>query len=109
MLFDKIEHTTGSLPHKVKFYIVYGKMFFLLIHFIEDCKLPKGISHVLSVPLTLEYVGILSWSISSFFYFNWFTDDVLCKIPIWTDDTALHVSCNRQSDLLQQAEIVYQL
>ena len=63
MSFDRIEHTTG-LFHKIKFYTIYGmvRCFFLLIYFlvVEDYELPKSTSHVLSVPLTLECVRILS-------------------------------------------------
>ena len=54
---------------------------------------------------TLEYVRILFWSISFFLWLSFFPDDVLCKIAIWTDDTALNSSCDKASDLLQQAEI----
>ena len=42
--------------------------------------------HLVSVPFTLEYVRIPSWSISFFFYFDCFSDDVLCKTAIWADD-----------------------
>ena len=51
--FDEIEHTTG-LFQKIYFYGNYGKMFF----FMDS--LPKITVHVLSVPLNLEYVIILS-------------------------------------------------
>ena len=58
---DKIDLTAGLL-YKIKFFMVYGKMFFLMIHFLieEDYELPKSTSHSLSVPLTLECVIILS-------------------------------------------------
>ena len=38
------------------------RCFFLLIHFlvVEDYELPKSASHILSVPLTMECVRILS-------------------------------------------------
>ena len=55
---------------------VYRKM-----SFQKDYELSQGTSHLLSVPLTLEYVRILSWSISFSFYVNCFPDDVLCKMP----------------------------
>ena len=61
MSFDGTEHTT-RLFQKIKLYIAYGKMFFLLIHFLvaEDCRLSKSTSHILSVPLNLQCVRILS-------------------------------------------------
>ena len=57
-------NTTGLL-HKIKFYCVFGKMFFLMRHFlvVEDYKLSKRTSHILSEPLTLERIRILSWRI----------------------------------------------
>ena len=80
------------------------RCFFLLIHFlvVEDYELPKSTSHTLSVPLNLECVRILSWSISFFSYFNCLPDYVLCKIAIWTDDNALNSSCDKPSDLSLQ-------
>ena len=76
---------------------------------VEDYELPKNTSQVLSVPLTLECVRILSWSISFSFICNWLPDDVLCKIPIWADDTVLNLSCDKPPDLSQQVEIANQL
>ena len=38
------------------------------------------------------------------FYFNCIPDDILCKIAIWADDTALNSSCDKLSDLPQQVE-----
>ena len=59
MPFDRMGQTTGLLS-------VYGKMLFLLIHFlvVEDYELSQSTSYLTSMPLTLEYVRILSWSIS---------------------------------------------
>ena len=83
------------------------RRFFLLTQFlvVEDFELPKSISHILSVPLNLECVRILSWSISFFSYFNCLPDDVLCKIAIWADDNALISSCDKPTDLSQQVVI----
>ena len=54
-------HTT-CLLQKIKYYIVYGKMFFLIIHFlgVEGYELPTSTSYVLTLPLTLECVITLS-------------------------------------------------
>ena len=81
--------------------------FFFLIHFlvVEDYELSKSTSHILSVLLILKCVRILSWSISFLFYFNCLPDDVLCEIAIWAGDTALNSSCDKPSELLQQAGI----
>ena len=54
---------------KLSFTLVMVRSFFLLIHFlvVEDYELCKITSYILSVPLTLECVKILSSSISFFF------------------------------------------
>ena len=86
-VFWQIEHNTGLL-HKIKLYIVYGKIFFLINSFLSSASTSTSASttHILSVALTLECVRILFWSIF-FFYFNCLPGHVLCKIAIWTDDT----------------------
>ena len=83
------------------------RCFFLLIHFlvVEDYESPKSASHVLSVPVNLECVRVPSWSISFFSYFNPLPDDVMCKIPICADNSALNSSCDKPSDLSQQVVI----
>ena len=54
---------------KLSFTLVMVRSFFLLIHFlvVEDYELCKITSYILSVPLTLECIKILSSSISFFF------------------------------------------
>ena len=89
---------------------ICGMMFFLLRHFlvVEDYKFSKRRSYLLSLSLTLECLGVLSWSIF-FFYFSCLPDDVLCKISFWANKTALNSSCHKPSDLLQQVEIAHEL
>ena len=38
----------------------------------------------------MEYIGILSWSISFFVYISFLPNDVLYKIAIWADGTNLN-------------------
>ena len=92
---------------KLSFTMVMVRSFFLLIHFlvVEDYELCKITSCFFSVQLTLECIKILSWYISFFFYFNCITDDVLCKIEIWADDTGLNPSCDWPPGLSQQVVI----
>ena len=54
---------------KLSFILFMVRCFFLPIHFLvaEDYELPKSTSYILIVPLTLESVRILSWSISLLF------------------------------------------
>ena len=72
---------------------------------VEDCKLPKRTSHILSALWNLKCFRILSWSISFFYYFNCLPNDVLCKIATWSDDNAVNSSCDKPSDLTQQVLI----
>ena len=76
------------------------RRFHFLSHFLvlEDYELPQSSSHLLCVPLTLEYIRILSWPIV-FFYTNFLPDDVQCKIAIWVDGTILNSTCDKASDL----------
>ena len=59
MSLYRVEHT-ASVIDKIKLYIVYGKMFFLLIHLLEleEYELPKKLYY--SALLTLECVRIIS-------------------------------------------------
>ena len=95
----------------LKFYRIYGKMCFLIESFLrsKDYELPKSTSHLLSVPLSLEYVRILSYSISFFYNLNCLTDGVLCKIAIRADITTVISLWDKPSDVLQLVEIVYEL
>ena len=65
------------------------KCFSLLIHIlvVEDYELPKSTSHILSVPLNLEWLNMEIWNLDPsliFSYFNCLHNHcaVLCKIAI---------------------------
>ena len=83
------------------------RRFSLLIHIlvVKDYELPKCADHVLNVPLTVECVKNVDPAF--FFLINCLPDDVLGKVAIWADDTALNSSCDKPSDLSQQVEITY--
>ena len=42
-------------------------------------------------------------------YINDLSDDVICDIAIYADDTTLHSKCDQASDLWQQLELVSEL
>ena len=83
LTWDSIEHANCFL-HKIKFQCVYVRMFFLIESFLveENYELSKSRSHILSVSLTLLYIGILSWSLSLVFCIKFLLGDVLCKFAI---------------------------
>ena len=72
MFFDKVVYYWSS--SKLTFILFMVNLFFWLIHFllVESYELPKITSRVLSVPLNLKCVRILSWFISYFFYLSCF-------------------------------------
>ena len=99
MSFDRIELLVFFT--KFSFILFMVRWFFLLIHFliVGDFEWSKTASHILTVPLTLECVRTLSWSISVFFYFNCFSDDVLCKFCVLLSELMIllsthHVACH---------------
>lgn len=105
MSFERIDDTAGLL-RKIKFlsFIVFIVGCFFLLSYIfavEFYELSKWTSHLLSVSLSPKCVRSLSW-FSSFFYFNYLPDDVICK-------TAFNSSCDKLSDLCQQFAIDYEL
>ena len=42
-------------------------------------------------------------------YINDLSDDVICNITIYTDDTTLYSKCDQASDLWQQVELAAEL
>ena len=66
---------------KLSFTVFNVRCFLLLSYFlvVKDYDLSQRTSRLLSVLLTLEYVTILSWPISFFFYISCLLNDVLCK------------------------------
>ena len=42
-------------------------------------------------------------------YINYLPDDVICKIAIYADDSALYSKCYQASDLWQQLELASEL
>ena len=96
---------------KLRFTVFLARCLFLLSHFLvveaEDYQLPKSTSHILSVPLNLDCVKILSDP--SLFLLQLSPWLCLCQIAIWADDTALHSWRDKPSDLSQQVEIASEL
>ena len=80
MSFDGIELLQIFIT-KISFIVFMVACFFLLSYFLveEGYELSKSTNHLLSVILTLEWIRIPTWSVF-FFYFNYLTDDVQCKM-----------------------------
>ena len=88
---------------------------FLHVLVEEDYELLKSTSQILSVPLTLEWVNILSYP--TFLFSTWIGSLIIFNVrylriitySIWADDTALNPSHDKPSDLSQQVDIGYGL
>ena len=81
MFFEKVEHTT-CLRHKIKFYCIYGKMFFLIELLISSRRLWVVLKYKSScycfINSEMRINSILIHLL--FFYLNCFPDNVLCKM-----------------------------
>ena len=106
MFFDRMKHNT-SLLHKIRFYCIYGKMFFLIESFLSSRRVESWVVKCKPYCECVTNSGMhqIFILIHFFFYFNCLPDNVLCKIAIWADDTALNSPCDKPSDLSHQAEL----
>ena len=104
--FDRVWH--AGLLHKLKSYEISGQIFGLISSFLSK----RQLRVVLDGNSSQEYpvnAGVLQGSILGptlfLLYINDLTDDVICDIAIYADDTTLYSKCDRASDLWQQLEL----
>ena len=103
--FDRVWHV--GLLHKLKCYGISGHIFGLISSFLQV---------VLDGKSSQEYqvnAGCLQGSILSptsfLLYINDLSDNVICNIAIYADDTTLYSKCDQASDLWQQLELASEL
>ena len=89
--FDRVWH--AGLLHKLKSYGISGQIFGLISSFLSNRRLQV----VLDGKSSQEYAvnaGVLQGSIVGFtlfvLYINYLSDDVICNIPLYADDTTLY-------------------
>ena len=97
---------------QTKSYGISGQIFDLISCFLSNRRLRV----VLDGKSSQEYpvnAGVPQGSILSLtlflLYINDLPDDVICKIPIYADDTTLYFKCDQASDLWQQLELASEL
>ena len=108
--FDRVWHT--GLLHKRKSHGISGQIFGLISSFLSN----RQLQVVLDGKSSQEYpvnVGIPQGSILGptlfLLYINDLSDDVICDIAIYADDTTIYSKCDRASDLWQQLELASEL
>ena len=108
--FDRVWH--GSLLHELTCYGISGQIFGLIFSFLSNRRLRV----VLDGNSSQEYpvnVGVPQGAILGptlfLLYINDVSDDVICDIAIYADDTTLYSKCDPASDLWQQLELASEL
>ena len=101
--FDRFWHV--GLLHKLKSYGLSGQIFGIISSFLGNRRLRV----VLDGKFSQEYlvsVGVPQGSIIGptlfLLYINDLSDNVVCDIAIYADDTTLYSKCDQASDLWQQ-------
>ena len=93
--FDRIKHTTGLL-HKINFYCVYGKIFFLTDWYLSSGKLwfaskcKPSCKYAINSGMRQNYILIYLY----FFYLSCLSDYFLCKMKLLsTHHGTNHLTC----------------
>ena len=102
----------AGLLHKLKFYGISGQILGLISSLLSNRRLVV----VLDGKSSQEYsvnAGVPQGSILGptlfLLYINDLTDDVICNIAVYADDTALCSKCDQASELWQQLELASEL
>ena len=108
--FDMVWH--AGLLHKLKSYGISGLIFSLISSFLSSRRLQV----VLDGKSSQEYpvnAGVPESSVLGatlfLLYINDLSDDVICDIAIYADDTTLYSKCDQASDMWQQLELASEL
>ena len=108
--FGKVWH--ASLLHRLKSYGISGQKFGITSSFLRN----RWLWVILDGKSLLEYPvngGVLEGSILSptlfQLYINNLSDDFICNITIYADDTTLYSKCQQASDLLQLLALASEL
>ena len=104
--FDRVWH--AGFLHKRKSYGISGQIFDLISSLLSNRRLRV----VLDGNSSQEYpinAGVLHGSILGpalfLLYINDLSDDDICNIAIYADETTLYSKCDQASDLWQQLEL----
>ena len=108
--FDRVWH--AGLLHKLKSYKISGQMFGLISSFLSN----SWLWVVLDGKFSQEYpvnAGVPQRSILGptlfLLYINDLSDDFICNIAIYADDTTRYSKCDQASHLWQQLELASEI
>ena len=108
--FNRVWH--AGLLHKLKSYGVSGQIFGPVSSFLSNRLLPVVVDGKSSQEYSVN-AGVPQGSILGptlfLLYINDLSDDVICNIAIYADDTTLYSKCDQASDLWQQLELASEL
>ena len=105
-VFDRVWH--ASLLHKLKSYGISGQIFRLVSSFSSNGRLQAVLDGKSSQEYLVKAV-VSQGSIIFLLYINDLTDDIICNIAIYADDTSLYSKCDQESDLWQQLKLASEL
>ena len=108
--FDRVWH--DGLLHKLKSYGISSQISGLISPFLSNRQLQVVLdgksSHKYPVNAEVRQGSILGPTLF-LLYINDLSDDVICNIAIYADDTTLYSKCDLASDLWQQLELASEL
>ena len=102
----------AGLLHELKSYGISGEIYGLISSFLSN----RWLQVVLHGKSSQEYpvnAGVPQGSILGptlfLLYINYLSDDVICDIAIYADDSTLYSKCDQAYDLWQQLELASEL
>ena len=108
--FNRVWH--AGLLHRLKSYGFSGQIFGLVSSFLSN----RLLRVVVDGKSSQEYpvnTGVPQGSILGptlfLLYINDLSDDVICNIAIYADDTTLYCKCDQASDMWEQLELASEL
>ena len=108
--FDRVWH--AGLFHKLKCYGISGQVFGFIFSFLRNRRL-RVVLHGKSSQEYPVNAGVPQGSILVpalfLLYINDLSDDVICDIAIYADETTLYYKCDQSYDLWQQLELASKL
>ena len=109
-VFDRVWHT--GLLHKFKSYGISGQIFGFISSFLSNRWLRVVLDEICSQEYSFNVgapQGYVLGPALLLLYINDLSGDVICNIPIYTDDITLYSKCDQASDLWQQLELASEL